>query len=172
MLGYIIYIICILSVYCMYNIKNMYIYIYVRETFRYHFVHTRSDGPMLLVLSILFLIDLKTLKTERLQNPRFESCGIWFKNIKNIKPKRLLFLMILMFLIFQSYKSQIFVLPVVCTHISHLTFLYSLLLFSFVKRLVTIWKISSLILNVTYHPWIHYKNCRSSLQSIFGINSI
>ena len=47
----------------------------------------------------MFLIDLKTLKslkTQRLQNPRFESCGIWFKNMKNINPpKRLLFLMFL-----------------------------------------------------------------------------
>ena len=31
---------------------------------------------------------LKTLETQRLQNPRFESCGIWFKNIEIINPKK------------------------------------------------------------------------------------
>ena len=45
---------------------------------------------------LMFLIDLKTLKTQRLQNPRLETCDFWIKNIKNINPpERLVFLMFL-----------------------------------------------------------------------------
>ena len=41
----------------------------------------------------MFLIDLKTLKTQRLQNPRLETCDFWIKNIN--PPERLVFLMFL-----------------------------------------------------------------------------
>ena len=47
-----------ISIYIIY----IYIYIYVRETFRYHFVHTRSNA-FSAFNTLMFLIDLKTLKT-------------------------------------------------------------------------------------------------------------
>ena len=37
---------------------------------------------------LMFLIDLKTLKTQRLQSPRLETCDFGIKNIKNINPPR------------------------------------------------------------------------------------
>ena len=67
----------------------MYIYIYVRETFRYHFVRT-SFNVFSLVNASMFLNDLKTLKTVIPRKACVFNVFNVFKSIKAIKNTSLL----------------------------------------------------------------------------------